>query len=573
MKTCPNCHAEMPDELSFCTSCGFKLNVEGKTCQRCGMVNPSVAAFCSGCGMPLGSPIQNQVPTIDPEEQRRQNSLDVIKNTLAGNPGQAELAGIISQLEALGGYKDAAMILADCKEKLSSIQYAEASEQFAKADEDKSLYFVLEKRFEKLGDYKDSKEKYDVCKSYCDAVRAKKRKKIAIISSSCVAAVIAAFLVIKVIIPMVSYNGAVEALGAGEYETAIERFAALGDYKDAPLLLQSAYYQHGVALFENEDYEAAVIAFTNAGEYEDAGEKIKSSHYEHGLALLKDGEFESAKGAFELANGFEKAKKYASYADGRQNLVNKNYEKAIKCFDECKDVEDGAKRYSEANYLFAEQNLSKSKYSDAKKYYNAAGTYEDAVNKAKICDLMLAEKEYSDGNLNAAKTALSNLPTDLSYNGVVAGDLLKQLNANSSFVNACGKWTASKNYIESRNIYKRNGSWDSWYIDNPITSQQITVRCLPNKDGTFTIKGNVEFYRFTDYSSLSSLCNATSTSRSFTISNVSKIPSSYTIDSDTTLKYSNGTFSISYSKKDNYSAYFYNKYNSSVTYGTRSQTY
>ena len=191
----------MPDELSFCTSCGFKLNVEGKTCQRCGMVNPSVAAFCSGCGMPLGSPIQNQVPTIDPEEQRRQNSLDVIKNTLAGNPGQAELAGIISQLEALGGYKDAAVILADCKEKLSSIQYAEASEQFAKADEDKSLYFVLEKRFEKLGDYKDSKEKYDVCKSYCDAVRAKKRKKIAIISSSCVAAVIAAFLVIKVIIP------------------------------------------------------------------------------------------------------------------------------------------------------------------------------------------------------------------------------------------------------------------------------------------------------------------------------------------------------------------------------------
>ena len=97
--------------------------------------------------------------------------------------------------------------------------------------------------------------------------------------------------------------------------------------------------------------------------------------------------------------------------------------------------------------------------------------------------------------------------------------------------------------------------------------------CILNDDGTATVTGTVTFQRFTDYSSIGAYCSPSKTSRTFKISNVTSIPSKFEIDSNTTLHFSNGRFRVEYSLKDDYSAHFYNKYTSSVTYGTLKERY
>ena len=83
----------------------------------------------------------------------------------------------------------------------------------------------------------------------------------------------------------------------------------------------------------------------------------------------------------------------------------------------------------------------------------------------------------------------------------------------------------------------------------------------------------LSYYYFNNYSSLSSRCKARLTTDSFEVKNLKTIPTSIRIDSSTTLTLANGTFSVKYSYRDDYSMYFYNVYSSSVTYGTKVEKY
>ena len=50
---CPECGAKVSKDMIFCTSCGFKLAVEGKPadlCTGCGAVLEKDALFCTNCG-------------------------------------------------------------------------------------------------------------------------------------------------------------------------------------------------------------------------------------------------------------------------------------------------------------------------------------------------------------------------------------------------------------------------------------------------------------------------------------------------------------------------------------------
>ena len=85
------------------------------------------------------------------------------------------------------------------------------------------------------------------------------------------------------------------------------------------------------------------------------------------------------------------------------------------------------------------------------------------------------------------------------------------------------------------------------------------------QNGEVTVNGEVEFYRFTDYSSLKEYCKATKTSKTFSITKVAQMPASHVIDGDTTLLFKNNIFELSYYVKDNYSVSFTNMYTSRVT--------
>jgi TolA-binding protein/ribosomal protein L40E len=426
-----NCRAEMGDDMLFCPLCGAKNENHDIICPKCGAKSDAESSFCRACGTQLRVGAADELA-----EQRRENMYGIAKNTLDGNLEGKELGDIIKQLEELGDYKDAPALLEKCKE----IEYTRACEKFEKANADPALYPSLEKAFERLGNYKDSEEKHRVCKEHCDASSAKKKKKLIIAVVAVLAVIAAAVVTITVVLPAVSYNNAAKALSNGEYLTAIEGFTELEDYKDSATQLKASYFLYGKSLLEAEDFTAAISAFSSAGDYTDA-------------------------------------KAYHTYASGKKALAEKDYLDAITLFNTV-SVEDSRDCLIEAKYLYAETLFGEKNYQNAKRYYQEVGEYKEAKVKATACDLMEAEAEYKKGNLNAAKTAYGKLPSDFSFNGISVQQRLDFLKKNASFVNACGSWSASKDYIETRQYYKRNGSSDAWIFTDLQTDQTIQVRCI-----------------------------------------------------------------------------------------------
>lgn len=259
---------------------------------------------------------------------------------------------------------------------------------------------------------------------------------------------------------------------------------------------------------------------------------------------------------------------------GMEAYGNQDYTTAIVKLSDVKDSMDSAKEIlPQVYYDYGKSLFSQKQYSSAERQFEKAGEYSDAKKYISACKVLQAEELFNDGYFNQAKAAFQKLQKGLVVNGISVSGRLKTLNNWSAFLAVSGKWRATKNYISTRDMCRWDGSWDGWKQDETLTNQLLDIRCVPNSDGTVTIKGEVSFYYYTNYSSWSSFLNFYMTTKTFTISHVKSIPSSYRIDANTKLIYSGGKFSISYSKREEYSQYFYYLFDSSVTYGTRINVY
>ena len=303
---------------------------------------------------------------------------------------------------------------------------------------------------------------------------------------------------------------------------------------------------------------------------------IPQINLSHAKSAFESGDYARALDYYEksgLQSEEENTKQY-TYCEGVVAYNNGDYTTAIeKLLLVESDIGLASDLLPQVYYDYGKSLFNEKEYTKALGQFKSAGDYSDAKTYVTACDLMKAEDLMNSGHFNEAKLAFENLPQDFRFNNIAVADRVNSFNSLSDFGAMSGKWSATDNYIESRNVYRRTGSWDNWYMDQLASDQTIEVYCYLNSDNTVTIKGKVSFYRFTNYSSISAYCQAKETTKSFTISNVSSIPSNYSIDSDTTLNYSGGQFSISYSVRDDYSSYFYNLYNSSVTYGNKNATY
>lgn len=324
------------------------------------------------------------------------------------------------------------------------------------------------------------------------------------------------------------------------------------------------HYFKGNSAFAAMQYDVAIQEYENAGNFFGAKEKLSNTHKAYADQLFEQGSYVSA------AEHYAAVQNDASMEDkiiqcGDKLLDASSYRAAADVYE----TVNSNKADVQKNYANGMVSFGNHSYSEAKGYFKNAKNYKDAKDMLNACDLMIADEKCKDGEFTAAKKIYESLPEGFTYNGVSASDRLNLLSAAEPLINAMGTWTASDNYIETRNVWKRNGDWDSWYIDEVYTDQKLTLSCKMNSNNTFDVEGKVSFYKFDDYSSLSDYCKAKITSESFTIKNITALPASYQIDSYTTLTYSNGVFAVKYVERDNYSSYFYNVYTSSVTYGTR----
>ena len=232
------------------------------------------------------------------------------------------------------------------KEEYNESIYLRALEEYKTSDIGK-LNDAIE-LFSEIADWKDSKELIGKCQAKIEQIRvqeeneriererldaiakaqaeraAKRNKKIAIITTPIVCAIIAfAILWTNVIQPNMEYNKALALMEAEKYEEAILTFKAMDGYKDSVDKIAECEtgildnkYDNAVALMKAEKYEEAISTFEAMDGYKDSNNKIAECMYDNAVVLLNSGNKLAA------LKEFQKCSSYKDSYNHIRNLIN-----------------------------------------------------------------------------------------------------------------------------------------------------------------------------------------------------------------------------------------------------------
>ncbi len=264
-------------------------------------------------------------------------------NTVAKEQNYSKAAKLY---ESIGDYRDAAeqaknciteaeiarkdAILAEGKAKMSreAISNYEAAIKLLKSisgwkDADEKVY-ACQKKIEEIkakaeAERLEWERKAEIARREAE-IRAKRNKKIAIITASIVCAVIAFIIVLNtVIIPIVKYNNAVKLMDAGKYTEAISAFEALDGYKDCTskitecnTAILDGKYSDAIALMDAGKYTEAISAFEALDGYKDCTSKITECNtaildgkYNDAIVLMDAGNIVEAYEALIALDGYK----------------------------------------------------------------------------------------------------------------------------------------------------------------------------------------------------------------------------------------------------------------------------
>lgn len=302
------------------------------------------------------------------------------------------------------------------------------------------------------------------------------------------------------IIPYATYNDAKVKLENGEYAAAAERFGKVPGFMDADEQLENAKTQRTYAEAESQ---------RDAGNYGTAGDAYAS---------------------------------LGDYMDAK--------EKAAQCADSLMDSEE---------------------YSTAKGIYEKLGSdYAEKVTQAEAAhnnlqNMESAENKIASGDFGAALELYNQVPDEFNHDGKNAGTRKQQLNSAIAVAGIVGTYSATGCNVSVTQTHRSTGNWHNWYLDDADGIKGMTVRVTESMadDGTITFKGKVSWWRYTSYSTVSSLVKSRNMSQEFTCD---ANPGTIQLDDDTTLSY-DGSWHLRYKMVD-YSedVYFYYTYVANFDY-------
>lgn len=212
--------------------------------------------------------------------------------------------------ESIDEYQDSAVLAQSCYEK------AEIARKNAILSEGKSKmrgevisnYESAIKLFETISGWRDADEQIIACQRKIEEIKAKaeaerlereriskRNKKIAIITTPIVCAVIAFIIVLKpVIIPNGKYYNAIALMDAGKYTEAISAFEALDGYKDSATKITECNaaiidgkYNDAIALMNAGNVVEAYETLVALDGYKDSADKANSIYDQYNVEKLK----------------------------------------------------------------------------------------------------------------------------------------------------------------------------------------------------------------------------------------------------------------------------------------------
>lgn len=243
------------------------------------------------------------------------------KNAMSAANTESEYKEAAQLFESIDEYQDSAVLAQSCYEKAETARkdtiLSEGKSKMSR--EIISNYESALKLFETISGWKDADEQIIACQRKIEEIKAKaeadrlekerqaeiarkeaeriakRNKKIAIITTPIVCAVIAFIIVLNtVIIPNGKYNNAIALMDAGKYTEAISAFEALDGYKDSTTKITECHtaildgkYNDAIALMDAGNIVEAYETLVALNGYKDSSYKASSIYYEYKVEKLK----------------------------------------------------------------------------------------------------------------------------------------------------------------------------------------------------------------------------------------------------------------------------------------------
>ena len=245
--------------------------------------------------------------------------------------------------------------------------------------------------------------------------KAKKTKRIiAICAAVGVVLCVAVGVVTQIIIPeqqrKAAYEAAMTSYSTGDYEDAVAKFTALGDYNDSANKVLESKYNLASAAFDSEDYAKAETQFLELDAYLDSAQRAKDSAellethtaYKEALSSFNKRDYVAAISAFRKLGNYKDsevwlesaqiAQKEASYNEALAALAAGEYENAKYRFQSLNGYKDSAAKAEEAQNAHLESLYQKAltalrgkNYKDAYQQFYSLGDYKDCAEKRLTC--------------------------------------------------------------------------------------------------------------------------------------------------------------------------------------------
>ena len=159
--------------------------------------------------------------------------------------------------------------------------------------------------FERLRDYKDSKDRSHDC------LRSEKKRRTIFSSVVSVLILLSIGLIIAyqtVILPEEKYQKAESLLQEGDLDSAETAFMDLGDYKDSADRVLEIRYDKAKILLKEGNYDDALSVFSELGEYKDSADHVSEICYLKAEMFLEQQDYYDAAVAFAQISGYSDAR-------------------------------------------------------------------------------------------------------------------------------------------------------------------------------------------------------------------------------------------------------------------------
>lgn len=313
-----------------------------------------------------------------------------------------EASEIMSSAEIEAEFTTAAEIFAEIADYKDSAEMEKLC--YLKADEEKknAIYNDAKEKmgrgnithmetacrlFETIADWKDSSEQVVLCRDKIKALsleneaKAKKNKKIFIVSASVVCLCIVFFVLLNsVIIPGSKYNKAVSFMNKGDYDKAIEIFTTIDNHKDSAGKIKLCHEkkiekqnEEASRLIKNGDYEKALILLRKQAGNKGSRELLKRFKVSYDKKIINN----TSGTTFEFYT-FDKnnncIKERIKYANGNTYICSYSYDKKGNCIRKESGYED-ADELTLCEYFYDDEGNC------IKETYDAPGEKADRVTE------------------------------------------------------------------------------------------------------------------------------------------------------------------------------------------------